>query len=216
MVASLIGAVPNNGLGIAGVARNVRLMPIRVAGEVNAPEDAPAAGIRYAVTHGARVIICTIRILELLPRIIPALKEAEKAGVLFVCPAGNRRNYNIDDDFKEVGVLSNLLIVAGTLKDGSLAPLSFGKRVQVAAPCSDMRLLSFNRYHEVTYMGTSWATSIAAAVSATLLSQEPHLSPNEVIERLSICGVKDATMRDTIAGGRIDMLKVIMNSATRP
>jgi subtilisin family serine protease len=211
MVACLIGAVPNNGLGIAGVGRNVRLMPIRVAGEVNSRKDAPAEGFKYAVKHGAKVIVCTIRAPQLFPRIIPALEEAQGADVLFVCPAGNRPNHNIDDEFKPIAHLSNVLIVAGSLKDGSLAPLSYGSSVQVAAPCSDMQLLSFNRYVETKSMGTSWATPIAAAVAATVISQEPRLTPKKVIERLKTCGVSDSGMRAKIAGGRIDMLNAVIN-----
>jgi hypothetical protein len=208
MVASLIGAVPDNELGIAGIARNVRLMPIRVAGEVNSPEDAVVEGLRYAIRHGAKVIVCTIDVSQLLPRIVPVLREAEQAGVLYVCPAGNREGHDIDEELMEISELSNVLIVAGSLRDGSLAPLAFGRRAQIAAPCSELSLLSFNRYVAAP-MGTSWAAAVAGAVAATLISQEPQLTPREVIERIQSCSIMDDTMRDTLGGGRIDMLRVV-------
>ena len=56
-VAGTISAVTNNGIGIAGVAWNVKIMPIRVLGsngEGNANDI--IEGINWAVNHGANVI----------------------------------------------------------------------------------------------------------------------------------------------------------------
>lgn len=214
MVASVIAAVPNNGQGIAGVARNVRLMPVRVLGD-GALWQRYADGIRYATKQGARVIVCTTSLSQIVQFIESALKEAEAANVLFVCSAGNRTRYNIDNDeeLKPLRKFSNVLIVAGSRKDGRLAPLSFGSMAQVAAPCDDMKLLSFNDYVPVPHMGTSWAAPIAAAVAATFISQEPDLTPQQVIDRIRRCSVPHETMNGKIAGGRIDMLRVIANNA---
>jgi subtilisin family serine protease len=59
--AGIIGAAGNNGVGISGVAQNVRIMPLRVcanetpANEVRCPFSAIIAAINYAGNNGARV-----------------------------------------------------------------------------------------------------------------------------------------------------------------
>ena len=59
--AGIIGAAGNNGVGISGVARNVRIMPLRVCAnepttnEVRCPFSSIIAAINYAGDNGARV-----------------------------------------------------------------------------------------------------------------------------------------------------------------
>lgn len=212
MVASLIAAVPNNGIGIAGVGRNIRIMPVRTTGDY-ALLQRTADGMHYAMDHGARVIVCTQDLHQILQFIVPAIERANKADVLFVCSAGNAQRFNIDEDLKELGGFPNVLIVAGSRKDGSLAPLCFGRLSLIAAPCEGMQLLSYNDYASVSHMGTSWAAPIAAAVAATLISQEPTLKPAEVIERIRRSSTVHSSMEGKLSGGRIDMLRVLSDSA---
>ena len=60
-----IGQLTDNGVGVAGMAFNVRIMPVKVvSGDwdliFNSPfegtDDVVARGIRYAVDNGARVL----------------------------------------------------------------------------------------------------------------------------------------------------------------
>ena len=70
-LASLMGAVADNGIGTVGVGRNIKIMNLRVGG---APEfegeksielgAALPKAIRYAIRNGARVIVCTIGTLR--------------------------------------------------------------------------------------------------------------------------------------------------------
>jgi subtilisin family serine protease len=59
--AGIIGAAGNNGTGISGVARNVRIMPLRVcandpvSNEVLCPSSSIVGAINYAGANGARV-----------------------------------------------------------------------------------------------------------------------------------------------------------------
>ena len=189
----------------------MRIMPVRTFGDFSLTRRHPLAdGIRYAIRNGARVIVITSTLDQYLHFIVPTLREAESARVLVVCSAGNA-GQNRDDDLREIGSLSNVLLVTGSRKDGSWAGLSYGKIISAAAPCGDMQLLSFDEYAPVPNMGTSWAAPIAAAVAATLLSQEPGLTPNQIIERIRRCSVMHESMRGKLGGGRIDMLRVIRN-----
>ncbi len=198
-LASLMAAVANNGIGTAGVGRNIRIMNLRVGGD---PENegeksvelriALAQAIRYAIRNGARVIVCTIgTIRDAEGNVEAAVKEAETAGVLFVRAAGNQGG-NIDKDKERefLAPYSNVLIVGGTTRDGTLSPLmNFGKLVGIAAPSVDMVFPSFNGYERARGPGTSFSAAIVASVAGTLLSQEPDLKPVQVIARLKKASV---------------------------
>ncbi|WP_165246280.1 S8 family serine peptidase [Paludisphaera soli] len=66
VLASLMAAVPDNGIGTAGVGRNIQVMNLRVFGTPEAEGETSTpltttlpAAIRYAIRHGARVVVCT-------------------------------------------------------------------------------------------------------------------------------------------------------------
>jgi subtilisin family serine protease len=217
-VASLIAAVSDNRIGTAGVGRNVRVMNLRVVGnpdfegQESIPEEAtiPQA-IRYAIRNGARVIVCTLGSLDPPERHFgTSLREAEDAGVLFVKSAGNQGR-NIDDDrlFQFLSRYSNVIVVGGTDRDGTLSRrMNFGKRVGIAAPSVDMVFPSFEGYVRFKGPGTSFSAPIVAGAAATLLSQEPDLTPSQVIARLRDASVPAPGMMGVIGGGRLDMIRL--------
>jgi subtilisin family serine protease len=217
-LASLMCALANNRIGTVGVGRNVKIMNLRVGG---APEfegeksvglrTALSQAIRYSIRNGAKVIVCTIgTIRDAEGDVEASVKEAEKAGVLFVRSAGNHGS-NIDNDQERdfLAPLSNVLIVGATIRDGTLSPyMNFGKLVGIAAPSVDMVFPSFNGYERAKGPGTSFSTAIVAGVAGTLLSQEPDLTPAQVIARLKKASVIAPGMEDKISGGRLDMAKL--------
>lgn len=97
VVAGVIAAETNNGIGIAGVAPEAWLMPVRVRDSVNSTDfTRVGAGIRWAVDHGARVISVTGgTILPIKPdpvvleEIDAAADYAWAAGAVLVATAGN-------------------------------------------------------------------------------------------------------------------------------
>ena len=217
-LASLIGAVADNGIGTVGVARNVKIMNLRVGGDLEFEGEHPAdlttamaEAISYAIRNGAKVIACAIYPIRDSKGTVEAwLKEAEKAGVLFVRAAGNQhRSIDEDEDYKGLAKFSNVLVVGGTTRDGTLSPhMNFGKSVGIAAPSVDMVFPSFDGYVRFKGPGTSFATAIVASVAGTLLSQEPGLTPAQVIARLKEASVIAPGMEGKIGGGRLDMAKL--------
>jgi len=217
-LASLMGAVADNGIGTVGVGRNIKIMNLRVGGDAevegekcaNLDTTIPAA-IRYAIRNGAKVIACTIYPIRDAQRAVEAsLKEAEKAGVLFVRAAGNQhRSIDEDEDYKWLAQFSNVLVVGGSTRDGTLSPhMNFGKRVGIAAPSVDMVFPSFDGYVRSKGPGTSFSTAIVAGVAGTLLSQANNLAPAQVIARLKKASVIAPGMEGKIGGGRLDMAKL--------
>jgi subtilisin family serine protease len=213
-----MAAVADNGIGTAGVGRNIKVMNLRVGGDpefegvkgANLETTLPQA-IRYATRNGARVILCTIYpIRDAGGAVEASLKEAEKAGVLFVRAAGNQhRSIDKDDDYQWMAQFSNVLVVGGTARDGALSShMNFGQRVGIAAPCVDMVFLSFDGYARSRGPGTSFAAAIVAGIAGTLLSQAPHLTPAQVITRLREASVLAPGMKGVVGGGRLDLAKL--------
>ena len=66
-LATLMVTVPDNGIGFAGVGRNIKIMNLRVGGDPEIESEQPVdltialpAALGYAVRNGARVIVCSI------------------------------------------------------------------------------------------------------------------------------------------------------------
>lgn len=99
-VAGIIGAVSGNGVGVAGVVKTVRLLPIKIlpaSGGIANPDVSNtvfAAGIRAAYQKGARVINCSVSGTAAFANsqnVRDAITDAYNAGSVIVASAGNIR-----------------------------------------------------------------------------------------------------------------------------
>lgn len=89
-IVGLIAAQTNNRIGIAGVAPNVKIMPVKAMNDDgNATYDALAAGITWAANNGASVIVIASGGDKSTQNILDALKLAQSKGIPVVCPAGH-------------------------------------------------------------------------------------------------------------------------------
>jgi serine protease len=97
-VAGTIGQATNNQVGVAGVAFNVKLMPVKVIGDVwdqifgatTGSDDIVARGIRYAADNGAKVINMSIgRTGPAAPVVEDAIRYAVGRGAFVAIAAGN-------------------------------------------------------------------------------------------------------------------------------
>ncbi|MCK9486792.1 MAG: S8 family serine peptidase [Dehalococcoidia bacterium] len=92
-VASVLGAVGDNGIGISGVAPAVSIMALRVAGAGTVSDLGTAEAIDYAAANGARIV--NISIVSAVPdwSNLPVDEAiARHPDVLFVVSAGNQGN----------------------------------------------------------------------------------------------------------------------------
>ncbi len=201
-VAGIIGAVRNNGIGMDGVAENVKLMSVRTVPNGDERDKDVANAIRYAVDNGASIINMSFgkgyswneKIVE------DAIKHAEKNDVLLVHAAGNSSQDNDSTDnfpndnykkkrflgiFKPKDKTFNNWLEIGALnyKNGEelSAPFSnYGeKNVDLFAP--GMQIYSTipdDKYDNA--QGTSMAAPVVAGVAAVLRSYFPTLSAVQV------------------------------------
>ncbi len=153
-VAGTIGQLTNNGQGVAGMAFNVRLMPVKVINEVwddvfGSPnfgsDDTIARGIRYAVDNGARVINMSIGREQggPAPAVEDAIRYAVSRGAFVAIAAGNSRDSgNQPNRIADFAQNIQGMVAVGAVARGS-TDLSFfsttGPYVELTAPGGDFR-----------------------------------------------------------------------------
>ena len=190
--AGTIGAVGNNGVGVAGVNWNVKLMGLRFldANGFGSTESAISA-IAYAVRMKQRGI--NIRVLSNSwggggdsQALRDAIQNAANADILFVAAAGNSSQDNdIVPNYPSNYDTPNMLAVAAADANGNLAYFSnYGANtVHLAAPGVDI-LSTYLGGGYNTLSGTSMATPHVAGVAALVAGREPSLSTVGLRERL--------------------------------
>lgn len=141
-VAGTIGAVGNEGAGVAGVTWDVTLMPVKFIGPHAGGNFEAAEAIVYAVDNGADIINASWG-GAYSDVVQEAVEYAAQHGVLFVAAAGN---LSVDNDifgerfFPASSESTNVVTVAATDHNDQLASFSnFGRNtVEVAAPGVDI------------------------------------------------------------------------------
>lgn len=213
-VSGTIGARQNNGLGIAGIASNVKIMGIRTVPNNGDETDVDVAeSFIYAAKNGARLINCsfgksTNEGRQLIPDTLKYI--GEKYGVLVIAAAGNDSS-NIDKNptYPASHPSENLLIIASTQSNGKMSGFSnYGViNVDVAAPGSNVfSTTPGNRYESMS--GTSMATPTTVGVAAEILSHNPDLTVAQLKDVLIQSVTKIESFKTKmVAGGRIDLLK---------
>ena len=185
-VAGTVAAATNNGVGVAGVAPNAKIMPLKLStkdGLGNFTVSVPQA-IRFAVNNGAKVINLSIGALS-LTGLIGTLEtpctDAFNRGVLCVIAAGNSGADKSSGYDKNL----NALIVTANDKDGKHA--AFGQKADTKWSLSAPGVAVYNTwpvedgsYKEI--QGTSMAAPHAAGVAALLFAQ--GLNNREVVAKM--------------------------------
>lgn len=212
-VSGTIGARQNNGIGIAGIASNVKIMGIRTVPNDGDETDIDVAeAFVYAARNGAKIINCSFgkssnEGRQLIPDTLKYI--GEKYGVLVIAAAGNDSS-DIDKNptYPASHPSENLLIIASTQSNGRMSGFSnYGViGVDVAAPGSNVfSTTPGNRYESMS--GTSMATPTTVGVAAEILSHNPDLSVSQLKEVLIKSVTKiDSFKNKMVAGGRIDLL----------
>jgi serine protease len=152
-VAGTIGQLTNNGVGVAGMAFNVRIMPVKVLdgdwdlifGSPNqATTSVVARGIRHAADNGAKVINMSFGFTGggSLPAIEEALRYAVDKGVFVSVAAGNDfEDGNPEETLAEIATrMEGVMSVGAVGRDLNRAPYSSSRSsVEIAAPGGNLR-----------------------------------------------------------------------------
>lgn len=202
-VSGIIGAVRNNGVGMNGVASNVKIMAVRAVPDGDEYDKDVALGIRYAVDNGAKVINTSFG-KGYSPQkewVYDAIKYAAKHDVLIVNAAGNSgENIDVEKTYPNDApdllneVSDNFLTVGAMSSNFSKnLPASFSnygkKNVDVFAPGVQIyATFPDNDYQSIS--GTSMASPATAGVAALVRSYYPELTASQVKRILMNSGTK--------------------------
>lgn len=212
-IAGIVGARSNNGAGGAGIGWNTPILPVRVLGKCFGYDSDIIAGMRWAAglavpgaptnTTPARVVNLSLGAIETCTTpYINAVDELRQRNVLVVAAAGNDGANEVAAPGNCPGVVAvTALRHAGT----KVGFANFGPRVTIAAPGGNCVNVGANQpclYPIISAdnasakqpgamiyggkLGTSFSTPMVSGVAALMLSRDPLMTNDDLVDRLRI------------------------------
>lgn len=197
-VAGTIAAIANNNEGIAGVAPEAKIVPVRVLGACGGFDSDITDGIIWAAGGNVRGVPANQNPAQVINMSIgsegtcttpyrQAIAQANKRGSIVVVAAGNN---NFDASKSSPGNCEDVINVGATDKNGKRSYFSnYGSRVDVSAPGGDRRywgggiLSTLNagktapgKADYAEYQGTSMAAPHVAGIVALMKAVDPKLT----------------------------------------
>ncbi len=197
-----IGAIGDNGVGVAGACWNISLMPVRVSNDPGggAYLSDLTEGARWAVENGANTVSASYTGVQ-DPSIQTTGAYIRSLGGLYFYAADNYAQNHGGFDWADV------VVVGATDQNDNLAWFSsYGLAIDLVAPGVDIWSCALGGGYGA-YSGTSLSTPLANGVAALAWAANPHLSSLELEARLKgSCVDLGAPGEDDVFGtGRVDL-----------
>jgi len=224
-VAGVIGAMGNNGIGVAGVAWRVQIMACKFANSFGYGTVAGAlACLDFARSNGAHIVNASWGLEDSLS-LSNAMRALQAVGILVVAAAGNGPlNIDVTPHYPASYGFDNIVAVAATTRRDELYVRSnYGAtNVDLAAPGDEIysthsrsdRAYSFDLFGQGD---TSIAAAFVSGAAALLRGEHPEESPAQLIKRL--IGGTDALpglAGKCVSGGRLNLRKALGVAVASP
>ena len=209
-------ATTNNGIGVAGVAYNTKLLYTKHSGDNQKTTSGSVynayAGLLYAANQGIKIINCSFGgtgrsqiVQDLINYVV------EDLGCLVVASAGNDGtsaiNYPAGYD--------NVVSVAATDANDKVASFSNrGSTIDISAPGVNILTTGYQSVYQ-TESGTSFSSPIVAGAAALVWAKNPTFTAQQVAEQLRVTA--DATalytanpaLTNQLGKGRLDVNRAL-------
>ena len=224
-VAGILGAVGNNGVGIAGICWQVQLMALKfIDTNGNGTISDAITCLDYAASHGANIVTASWGSYAFASAALwDTMNMLRDHDIIVVAAAGNSANNNDTNPLYPASYstsLDNVIAVAATGRSDQLAPWSdYGQStVQIAAP-GDAVFSCWNGSDSdyQYYQGTSMAVPHVAGACALVWAEHTNLTAVQVIHQV-LTGVDVLTNLVGVVGtgGRLNLYNALSVAAVPP
>jgi thermitase len=207
-VAGTIAAASDNGIGVAGVSWQSRIMPLVVVDENDfAAYSNIAEAIRYAADRNIRVINISIGGARQSATLQNAVDYAWSKGALIFAPAMN----NGTSTLYYPAACNHVMSVSATDSYDHLASFSnYGNWIAIAAPGTNI-LTTTNGGGYGYSSGTSLSSPIVAGVAALSLAINPSLTNIQLVSLLeqSADDIGDSGYDNSFGWGRVNAFRTV-------
>lgn len=210
--AGTVAASGNNGIGVASVAWNCRIMPVRICSSTStyASYSVIASGFTWAANHGATVANCSYDCGSSYTVGEGASYLQSKGGVATIAAGNSGANltYSPNPFFLLVGA-SNSLDVRDSYSN-------YGTPLSLVAPGEVTTTLLSGGYGGAS--GTSYSAPLVAGVAALMKSVSPNLSGPQVMSLIEgSCDDLGSAGWDIYYGwGRLNAAKAVFAASVAP
>jgi len=218
-IAGVIGGLLNNGIGVAGLAPQCKLMPVRVIDRFGfTAEQWVASGIIYATDQGASILNISIGFASGSQLLRSAVQYAYASGVVICASSGNIASDPIGFPARypetiAVGATDNQDLVASFT--------STGPQMTIAAPGRNIYSTWDTNTDPNTYArlsGTSFAVPYVVGTAALVRSVNPALDPGGVRSVLvrTADDIGEAGWDQASGAGRVNAFHAVRLAMTLP
>ncbi|WP_432535335.1 S8 family serine peptidase [Kineococcus arenarius] len=213
-VATVVAGAHGNGVGAAGVAPDVDVLPVRVCTPQGCSGNAVAQGIVWAADHGADVVNLSLGGETYSAVTADAVGYALGKGVVVVAAAGNTGDQGnpVEYPASYPGVVS----VSASGVDGGAAPWAqHNDAVDLSAPGEDVPAggpaSQGHQYFAVS--GTSFSAPQVAAAAALVHAVAPGMTPGQVEDLLRTTAAPRPSWPAGYGAGVLDVAAAVRAAA---
>ena len=210
--AGTVGAVGNNGVGVAGVNWACKLVPLRFLGPTGGFTSDAVLAVNYCRTNNIKVSNNSWGGGGFTQTLFDAINNAKTVGHLFVAAAGNSNiNMEVSQQYPGGYNLDNIICVAAMTNDNTRATFSNYGSVSVDLGAPGQTILSTYFGSAYAYLsGTSMACPHVAGAAAMVYGFNPTWTYTQVRSRLLTTTRPVAVLSGVVAtGGILDLAAAI-------
>ncbi len=178
-VAGIVSAATNNGLGIASIGFNIKIIPVKSSNSSQFISDA-YAGVVWAYQNDADVINMSWGGSGYSQTGQNIINNAYSAGCVNVAAAGND---NVTTVFYPAGYNNVISVASTTTNDAKSSFSNYGSWVDISAPGSAIRSTYFTGNYTPSYadlQGTSMASPMVAGLCGLVKSVNPQMTQTQI------------------------------------